>query len=377
MSLPKIIIVDDKPENLLALESLLEDMPAQTVRALSGNEALSMTLEYDFALMLLDIQMPGMDGFEVARLLRENSKTRHLPVIFISAVYSSDSFQVKGVESGAIDFIEKPIIPALLRGKVRLFLELYQYRQQQLNNATSEVVAQVSDGVIIINQSAKILLANPAAEKILKSDSANLLGSQFNYPLTPGELQEIFIPSAADEIQAIELNTAPIIWLDKDAFIISMRDVTEREKIRKKKRQIEKLKHDLEELQSISDLSRSKTSITAKMLGIKPLNENTKAFSGFMQEYGTMLELAIDQRVVKVDHGLSEKIRIMTEELIFLRAGPRDVIDIHTSTLKNKITKDTNPQKAQAYYDEARILVLELMGNLAAGYRKYSDWTKS
>ncbi|MBT3755088.1 MAG: response regulator, partial [Candidatus Cloacimonetes bacterium] len=130
---PKILIVDDKVQNLISLEVLLEDMNVDFVRALSGQEALEKTLSTDFALALLDVQMPEMDGFETVELMRQVKKTKNLPVIFVSAIYSEDFHIIKGIESGAVDFISKPIIPEILRGKVKVFLDLNKQKQDYIN----------------------------------------------------------------------------------------------------------------------------------------------------------------------------------------------------------------------------------------------------
>ena len=129
--LPKVLIVDDRVENLVVLEKLLSGLNVEPVRATSGNQALSLSLEHEFALALVDVQMPDMDGYETVKLLHEQQETLLLPVIFVSAIYSGEYYKVKGVEVGAIDFIEKPIVPELLLGKVKIFLELYQYQRLQ------------------------------------------------------------------------------------------------------------------------------------------------------------------------------------------------------------------------------------------------------
>ena len=123
--IPKILIVDDRLENLIALERLLGNFNVQFVRALSGNEAITLTFTHDFALAIIDIQMPEMDGYETVELLRQDEKTLLLPVIFVSAIYKDDYYVVKGIEAGAVDFISKPIIPQILQGKVKVFLDLY------------------------------------------------------------------------------------------------------------------------------------------------------------------------------------------------------------------------------------------------------------
>ena len=124
-----ILIVDDKVENLIALERLLSGFNVTTFRALSGNQALQLTLNHTFALALVDVQMPDMDGFETVALMRLNEATRYLPVIFVSAIYREDFHVVKGMESGAVDFITKPVNPEILKGKIRIFLELYEQKR--------------------------------------------------------------------------------------------------------------------------------------------------------------------------------------------------------------------------------------------------------
>lgn len=134
------MIVDDKRENLIALEAILKRLPVQIVKASSGLEALAATLEHKFALALLDIQMPVMDGYELASILRERKQTASLPFIFISAVYTLDLNVFKGYEQGAFSFITKPLNPDTLIYKVNIFIEKYQQEQSliQLNRDLGE-----------------------------------------------------------------------------------------------------------------------------------------------------------------------------------------------------------------------------------------------
>lgn len=123
---PKILIVDDRPENLITLKKVLKDLEIELVEATNGNDALKATLYHDFALALLDIQMPGMDGYELASILREEDKTASLPFIFISAVYTDNLNMFKGYEKGAFSFITKPFQPEILINKVKFFIEKHQ-----------------------------------------------------------------------------------------------------------------------------------------------------------------------------------------------------------------------------------------------------------
>lgn len=127
---PKILIVDDHLENLISLEAILEDFEIDLVRAYSGEEALKHSLKEDYALVILDVQMPGMNGYETLEMMRQRKKTKYLPVIFVSAIHQSDLNIIKGIETGAVDFIPKPIIPDILKGKVQVFLDLYLQRKK-------------------------------------------------------------------------------------------------------------------------------------------------------------------------------------------------------------------------------------------------------
>ena len=122
--LPKILVVDDLKENLFAIETLLKPVGAEVFTALSGHEALKLVLENHFSLILLDVQMPGMDGFEVARLLKQDDLFKYIPIIFVTAVSREQHQVFKGYECGAVDYLFKPIFPAILLAKVRIFLDL-------------------------------------------------------------------------------------------------------------------------------------------------------------------------------------------------------------------------------------------------------------
>ena len=130
MEKPKILLVDDLEENLVSLEMVLGDFDVTFVKATSGSEALRKTIHDDFALAILDVQMPGIDGYETLALMRKRKKTRYLPVIFVSAIHQSELHIIKGIETGAVDFIPKPIIPEIIVGKVKNFLDLHRQKQE-------------------------------------------------------------------------------------------------------------------------------------------------------------------------------------------------------------------------------------------------------
>ncbi len=125
-----ILLIDDRPENLLALESMLGDMGHTLVKAQSGTEALKCLLREDFALILLDVQMPGLDGFETAELIHGRERSRNTPIIFLTALDRSEAGLYRGYSVGAVDFLFKPLVPEVLRSKVAVFVDLFRKTQQ-------------------------------------------------------------------------------------------------------------------------------------------------------------------------------------------------------------------------------------------------------
>lgn len=125
-----ILLVDDRPENLLAMETVLSDLGQNLVRAGSAKEALRYLLSEDVALILLDVQMPGVDGFELAELIRDRERTQHTPIIFVTAISDNEQYIFKGYSLGAVDFLTKPIDSEVLRSKVRFFIKLFRQNEE-------------------------------------------------------------------------------------------------------------------------------------------------------------------------------------------------------------------------------------------------------
>lgn len=122
----KLLIVDDLPENLLALEALIKREDRSVYKALSADEALSLLLQHEFAMAILDVQMPGMNGFELAELMRGTEKTKNIPIVFVSAAGRELNYAFKGYESGAVDFLHKPLDIHAVKSKVNVFVDLYR-----------------------------------------------------------------------------------------------------------------------------------------------------------------------------------------------------------------------------------------------------------
>ncbi|MBF0228490.1 MAG: response regulator [Desulfamplus sp.] len=150
---PKILIVDDIVENLFALERIFGKIDADIIKASSGNEALTLILEHDFALIILDVQMPEMDGYEVAELIKSDETTANIPIIFVTAIDREDAKEIRGYNTGAVDFIFKPINKQILLSKVNVFLELYR-----IKNGLEHLVDERTRELYEINQKLKELI---------------------------------------------------------------------------------------------------------------------------------------------------------------------------------------------------------------------------
>ena len=164
LALPKVklLLVDDRKENLFALGSLLEDFDTEIFKAESGGKALDLMVDHDFALAILDVQMPDMDGFELAELMRGADKTKAVPIIFITAAAKTSGFAFRGYETGAVDFLYKPVDPLILKSKVRVFIELDQQKRQLKLQMTQLKAAK--EAAETANQLKSAFLANMSHE---------------------------------------------------------------------------------------------------------------------------------------------------------------------------------------------------------------------
>ena len=153
----KLLLVDDRPENLLALEAILEPLGQTLICAHSGDEALKCVLQHDFAAILLDVQMPDMNGFDAAQIIKSREKSRYIPIIFLSAISKEDAYVFKGYSMGAVDYVFKPFNPDVLRSKVAVFVDLY-LKQEQLREQ-AELLADSERRELELQHRAELLEA--------------------------------------------------------------------------------------------------------------------------------------------------------------------------------------------------------------------------
>ncbi|MBP8000223.1 MAG: response regulator [Chloroflexi bacterium] len=183
---PKVLIVDDRPENIFALQKLLTRLDVDIIAAAAGNDALGLTLEHEFSLAIVDVQMPEMDGYELVSLLRGNPNTASLPVIFVSAIYSDEYHHRKGYDAGAVDFLSKPFVPEILLSKVKVFLELYNQRRELQGLYTQVVRFNGELEEKVHERTAELERAYKTLEQLdrSKSDFITVLAHELRTPLS-------------------------------------------------------------------------------------------------------------------------------------------------------------------------------------------------
>jgi len=196
---PKLLVVDDQPNNIHAIKRIVDSNDVEVIEALSGDAALMAVLKYDFFLILMDVQMPGMNGFEAAELILNNKKTAHIPIIFLTAISKSDDFVMQGYGAGAVDYIYKPVDSHILLGKIKIFRELWSSKQelveknivlekqervlkeqkQALEKASLRInmlLSSAGEGILGIDYRGEIMLANPKACELLAEPAEALQG---------------------------------------------------------------------------------------------------------------------------------------------------------------------------------------------------------
>ncbi len=189
-----ILLVDDQPNNLLALDAMLEDLGANLVKAESGPKALKALLDRDFAVVLLDVQMPGMDGFETANLIREREKSKFTPIIFVTALSRSETNVFRGYSLGAVDYLFKPIVPEILRSKVAVFVDLFrkteEIKQQsremaRMSRQNELILSSAAEGVFGVNLDGVSMFVNPAAARMVAQPQEHLTGARVHELVHP------------------------------------------------------------------------------------------------------------------------------------------------------------------------------------------------
>jgi CheY-like chemotaxis protein len=193
----KILLVDDRAENLVALEAILSSLNQTLVPARSGDAALKALLSDEFAVILLDVLMPGMDGFETAALIKRRPKTRDVPIIFLTARNSEPDYAFRSYSAGAVDYIAKPFDPWVLRAKVSVFVDLYT-KTQQLRDQATMLRAQLGDSL------AAAEAARAGADPVLAELSARLAAVEDMVTVLSGQTETAPDPAIAESVHQLE-----------------------------------------------------------------------------------------------------------------------------------------------------------------------------
>lgn len=255
MEKTKVLVVDDNSKKAKAIECVFDGMGLDVVRADSGNAALKLLLENEYAVVLLDVKMPGMDGYETAEIIRSLERTANTPIIFITAHAIDETDISKGYSLGVVDYVTSPISPEILRAKVAVFANLFNLRDQQ-----RMIVENSTDGIVIISDEGITRFANPAAEHLFDRPALSLIGELFDFPT--GKTGETDIHRKDKEPLVAEMGSVKIEWEGKPARLVSLHDITDRKKdeilLQKAKDELEeRVEERVFELSTLYDLSKS------------------------------------------------------------------------------------------------------------------------
>ena len=312
-----ILIVDDNPTKLKAIKGIFDGMALDVFSATSGKAALKLLLDVDFAVILLDVKMPGMDGYETAEIVRSLERTENTPIIFITAHLIDETDISKGYSLGVVDYITSPIAPEILRAKVAVFASLFSMRSQLRN-----IVESNADGIVIIDDGGNTCLVNLAAEQMFDRPAASMIGEPFSFPT--GNNVEIEVLRGDREPLVAETRTVEIDWEGKPARLISLHDITDRKKdeilLQKAKDELEeRVEERVFELSTLYDLSKSIGWVVKYedlfRLGVSSIGKVMDFdLVGFLHSTENSSEIVITRSAPVVDSVVKEACEILIEK---------------------------------------------------------------
>ncbi len=322
----KLLIVDDLPENLLALEALIKREDRAVFKALSADEALSLLLQHEFAMAILDVQMPGMNGFELAELMRSTERTKSIPIVFVSAAGRELNYAFKGYESGAVDFLHKPLDIHAVKSKVNVFVDLYRQRKamkeqvEELEQSRQEQEALLKQLQVTQNELERAVR--------MRDDFMSIVSHEVRTPLNglilETQLRKLHL--AKDNMAAFTLE--------------KLRAMVDRDE-----RQIQSLIRLIEDMLDVSRIRTGKLSIRTSPFDLVELVGNLlESFSAQIAAAGSTLSFTADDPVV----GVWDEFRI--EQVVAnlltnaLRYGARKPIHVRVYSEENQARVDVRDE---------------------------------
>ncbi|HCF28633.1 MAG TPA: hybrid sensor histidine kinase/response regulator [Cyanobacteria bacterium UBA11049] len=225
-----ILLVDDHPENLLALGAILEISSYNLVKALSGEEALKCVLYHDFAVILMDVQMPGMNGFEAAAIIRDRKRSRHTPIIFLTAIDKSENRVVTGYQLGAVDYLFKPVVPEILQSKVEVFVDLFKKTEEIKQQAAKLATAnqQLAEEIIQRRQAEEQVnkLNQDLEQRAIDLEATNQELRAFNYAVSHD--LKAYLNRIAGFSKALQEDYADNLDVEGKSYLRSIHTATDR-----------------------------------------------------------------------------------------------------------------------------------------------------
>ena len=337
-----ILLVDDRAENLLALEAILEPLGERTVRAHSGDEALKYLLTDDFAVILLDVQMPGLNGFETAELIKSRERTRYIPIIFLTAISKDEAYVFRGYSVGAVDYMSKPFQPDVLRSKVAVFVDLYR-KQRQLKEQesllheaalrqielehrarflaqearTAHIVSTAMDAIVVLDAQRHIEVFNAAAERMFGRSAADVIGrpveqvvadEQLDRALTiaskegadssKSELSSLFGHRSTGEKFPLEVSVSCLDVAGDRSYAIIARDVTDRVRAQEALRtQAESLAENAAELRELNNELKERQEELERAMTAR-----NRFYASMSHELRTPINAIIGYNTLLLDH---------------------------------------------------------------------------
>ena len=280
-----ILLVDDQEENLLALEAVLEPLGQRLVRAHSGEEALGALLRDDFALILLDVQMPGMDGFQTATFIKQRQKTTHIPIIFLTALSKEMHHMFRGYSAGAVDYVVKPFDPMILRSKVQVFVDLHR-KERELRASEERFRTAFENapiGVALVTVEGEILEVNRSLAQILGQPEGVFIGKSLIDAVHREDIDSFTLDGNC-EVRFMRIDGVPV-WAEVNAstvhdgggrqrhVIVQVEDITDRKEAERERAARAREREARAEAEAVADTMAKLQSVTDVALRHLTLNE--------------------------------------------------------------------------------------------------------